>query len=177
MLITTSRKPSPRTRTFSRSLERVSNSKYINRGKMSIRDVLIKSSGLGFNQTAIVSEVKGNPSRIEFYSPDGDSIMSFDITVSINSSKGRIKKSELRLRYEVELREDMKEKIVTLLGIPSENGSENPENLDHKPKPDSNLLWIKKGEKGSKAVIEFYDQHGQKTGPKIFLHHCRNGFD
>ncbi|OPY24364.1 MAG: putative Brix domain-containing ribosomal biogenesis protein [Methanobacterium sp. PtaU1.Bin242] len=176
MLITTSRKPSQRTRTFSRSLDRVFNSKYINRGKMSIRDVLIKSSTMGFNKTAVISEMKGNPSRIDIYSHDGDPILSLDITVSISSSRGRIKKDKLHLGWEIEeLGKDLKKKIISLLEIPEKKklskglGREEIDDIDSR----SNLLLIKKGEKGSKAAVEFYDGEGQKTGPRIFIHNCR----
>ena len=85
MLITTSRKPSQRTRTFARSLERVLNAKYVNRGKMNLRDVLIKSNQLNFNRIIIISEMKGNPSMMEILSSSGDSLISLNVTVSITS--------------------------------------------------------------------------------------------
>jgi U3 small nucleolar ribonucleoprotein protein IMP4 len=186
MLITTSRKPSQRTRSFSRSLERVLKSKYINRGKMSIRDVLIQSSEFGFNNTAVISEMKGNPSRIEIYGPEGESLLALDITVSLSPSKGRIKKDKLRIRCE---RENLGDKIGTILKIPPENRRPKTENRrpkteNRRPKTEngrpekkensnSNLLWIKEGQKGSKSVIEFYDEQGIETGPKVYVHQCR----
>jgi len=92
MLITTSRKPSPRTRSFAGSLERVFNSKYINRGKMSMRDVLLKLRASDHTKVAVISEMKGNPSRIEFFNLEGDSILIMDITVSNPMGSGRVKK-------------------------------------------------------------------------------------
>jgi U3 small nucleolar ribonucleoprotein protein IMP4 len=168
MLITTSRKPSQRTRSFSRSLERVLNSKYINRGKMSIRDVLIRSSQLGFDNTAVISEMKGNPSRIEIYGPKGESLVSMDITVSLSSSRGRIKKDQLQIRCEIE---NLRDKITKILKIPLENRN----NLKNKEKSNSNLLWIREGQKGSKSVVEFYDDQGIKTGPRVYVHQCEYG--
>lgn len=161
MLITTSRKPSQRTRTFARSLQRVLNANYTNRGKMSLRDVLIKSSQLESNRIIIISEMKGNPSRVEILNPDGDSLLSFNITISITSSSGRIKENEFRLRCE---REDLKERIISILGLVAEN---------YQKSTDSNLVWIKKGRKsGEEVVVEFYDHDGHITGPKIYVQQC-----
>jgi U3 small nucleolar ribonucleoprotein protein IMP4 len=182
MLITTSRKPSQRTRSFGRNLERVLNSKYVNRGKMSIRDVMIKSVQLEFNNTVIISETKGNPSRIDLYDTDGKKTLSLDVTVSISPLKGRIEKDKLRIRCEG----DSKDDIISLIDIPLENQGKyieknqrknqkkGSDDLD-KVKPDSNLLWIKKGDKRSKFVLEFYDRQGLNTGNRIYIHHCRIG--
>ncbi|MGB9838423.1 Brix domain-containing protein [Methanothermobacter sp.] len=68
MLLTTSRKPSRRTRSFSQRLSRIMGWRYVNRGKMSIRDVLIEAAG----PVAVVSERHGNPSRITFLGDRGD---------------------------------------------------------------------------------------------------------
>src|SRR5664280_84417 len=105
MLITTSRKPSQRTRSFCKSIVRVLNSSYINRGKMSIRDVLIKSSELGYDEIAVVSEMKGNPSRIDFLDSEGEINLSLEVTVGIPNSnansKSRVKSENLKLNSEV----------------------------------------------------------------------------
>ncbi|MDD1775398.1 MAG: ribosomal biogenesis protein, partial [Methanobacterium sp.] len=101
MLITTSRKPSPRTRSFARNLERIFNSKYVNRGKMSMRDVFIKSRELGYRNSIVISEIKGNPSRIEVFDLEGDPVLSVDITVSNPLGSGRIQKKDLNLRWDL----------------------------------------------------------------------------
>lgn len=175
MLITTSRKPSPRTRSFARSLERVSGSKYINRGKMSMRDVLIKSRASGHQKTAVISEVKGNPSRIEFYGSEGELLLSMDITTSNSMGPSKIKKKKLKLRWELE-RQDLKEKIISLLEIPEDpldllkTGSNTP---TLKQYADTNLVLVKG--KLDKAVVEFHDEEGEITGPRIFIHKCKFG--
>ena len=141
-----------------------------------MRDVLIKSSAMGFNKTAVISEMKGNPSRIDIYSHGGDPILSLDITVSISSSRGRIKKDKLQIGWELEeVGKDLKKKIVILLEIPeTKKGLLGVGQLEvDDAESNMNLLLIKKGEKGSKAVIEFYDREGHKTSPKIFIHNCR----
>jgi U3 small nucleolar ribonucleoprotein protein IMP4 len=163
MLITTSRKPSQRTRTFARSLERVLNAKYINRGKMSLRDVLIKSSQLNFNRIIIISEMKGNPSRIEILNSNGDSLISLNVMVSITSFSGKIEKDKLSIRCEIE---ELKKDIIPILGI-----------FAAAERSTSNLIVIKNGRKGSEGVVEFYDQNSHLTGPKIYLKHCLNPMD
>jgi U3 small nucleolar ribonucleoprotein protein IMP4 len=159
MLITTSRKPSQRTRSFCKSLVRVLNSSYINRGKMSIRDVLIKSSELELAKIAVVSEMKGNPSKIDFYDEDGETILSLDVTVSIPNSnansKSRVKTKNLRIISEI----DELKGFGDILGIPEVQEGYAPENI----------LQIKKGDVNNRAVIEFYGDNGIETGPKIFI--------
>ncbi len=72
---------------------------------MSIRDVLIKSSELGYDKIAIISEMKGNPSRIDFQDAEGEIILSLDVTVGIPNSnansKSRVKSENLKLYSEV----------------------------------------------------------------------------
>nr|WP_054858375.1 hypothetical protein [Methanobacterium formicicum] len=56
MLITTSRKPSQRTRIFCRGLERTLNARSVNRGKMSLRDVFLKAKGMEADWVLVVTE-------------------------------------------------------------------------------------------------------------------------
>lgn len=158
MLITTSRKPSQRTRSFCKSLVRVLNSRYVNRGKMSIRDVLIKSSEMGYNKTAVISQMKGNPSRIDFHEEDGELILSIDITVGLEKNSGsnsRIKTQDLK--FYSELKE--MEILADILKIPRfSKGSEF-----------KNLMLIKCGDEVKKASIEFYADDGTTIDPKIFV--------
>jgi U3 small nucleolar ribonucleoprotein protein IMP4 len=155
MLITTSRKPSQRTRSFCKSLDRVINSEYTNRGKMSLRNVLLKSSQLGFDKTAVISETKGNPSKIDFYNEKGDIVLSMDVTVSITNSKGRVKIKELSLKSEM----DDLNILVELLGVPKCMETLKQENI----------LVLKKGDNEKRAIMEFYDSKGLITGPKIYI--------
>ena len=178
MLITTSRKPSSRTRSFARSLERVLNSKSINRGKMSIRDVILKAKALGHLKIAVISEMKGNPSRMDFYDSEGEIILSFAITVSNSIASGRIQKKKLHLRWELNKKTDIKDKIISLLEIPEDKADlfKKPDlQKEGEPKKNSNLLLVKKDEKGSKVVVEFFDRQGQITGPRIYIKNCRYG--
>ncbi|NOZ82239.1 MAG: hypothetical protein GXN98_00230 [Euryarchaeota archaeon] len=61
-LVTTSRKPSPRTRTFSRDLARAIGGRYLTRGKANLEHVFSLDE-----RVVIVKERRGNPSLIEVY--------------------------------------------------------------------------------------------------------------
>ena len=153
MLITTSRKPSAKTRTFCQSLSRALNAEYINRGKMSFRDVLIKASE--FKRFAIISQMKGNPSRIEFYDSNGEILLTLYIRESILDLKGRINSNKLTLRCELE---ELKEPLLNVLGL-----NENHEGSNR------NLLWVKKDQGDFEAVFEFYGNEGSLLNPKIYV--------
>ncbi|RLI73101.1 rRNA maturation protein, partial [Archaeoglobales archaeon] len=55
MILTTSRKPSKKTRRLAKVLARFMNWSYLNRGKISFEDLL------SMGKLAIIEEVKGNP--------------------------------------------------------------------------------------------------------------------
>lgn len=151
MLITTSRRPSPRTRSFCRRIEKIINSHYVNRGKMSIRDMLLKSSQLGHDTIFLVGEMKGNPSIIRILNSKGENILTLQVKVSLEGHKGRIRKDNLRFKCDV----DELRVLANILKIPVADSS-----------PAADLLWIKEGE-DKKAIIEFYDHHGLLTIPRI----------
>lgn len=157
MLITTSRKPSSRTRSFCQDLSHVLNAKYVNRGKMSFREVLLKSATLGFQETAVVSQIKGNPSKIEIYNEKGDLLLFLKITVSLLNLKGKINSDAISIRCEIE---ELKDPLMDILKIPEENSNKN-------------LIWVKTGEGENKAIIEFYDKEGSIRDPRIYVKNWR----
>ena len=157
MLITTSRKPSSRTRSFCQDMSHVLNAKYVNRGKMSFRDVLLKSVTLGFQETAVVSQIKGNPSKIEIYDEKGELLLFLKITVSLLDLKGKINSDALSIRCEIE---ELKDPLTDILKIPEENS-------------DKNLIWVKAGEGENKAILEFYDKEGSIRDPRIYVKNWR----
>jgi U3 small nucleolar ribonucleoprotein protein IMP4 len=149
---------------------------------MSMRDVLIKSKGLGYINSTVISEIKGNPSRIEVFNLEGNPFLSIDVTVSNPLGSGRIQKNDLNLRWDLG-ESEFKRKIKTLLDISEENGLIRKINQDKMKKTtwdelksytDSNLIYIKPGKRG-KAVVEFHDYRGLLTGPRIHIHKCRAG--
>lgn len=81
MIITTGRKPSPRTRTFCRHLARFTGSEYFTRGKTSLSAFEDEPFLL------LVGEYRGNPGRFSFFS-NGRCILSVMADVSADNDIG-----------------------------------------------------------------------------------------
>ncbi len=80
MILTTSRKPSRKTRTLAKVLARFMNWRYLTRGKMSLGDVF---SSLPEGDTlAIIEEVKGNPAILKIIHPAKGELLSIRFNVS-----------------------------------------------------------------------------------------------
>ncbi|MCC7550033.1 MAG: Brix domain-containing protein [Methanobacterium sp.] len=156
MLITTSRKPSQRTRTFCRGLERVLKARCVNRGKMSLRDIFLKVKEMGMDGLMVISEQDGNPNGMNVYL-EGELFASLKLTVDLALPKSRIKKDEIRIRCEID---KLKDFIPRVFRIPLEESGEDLE---------GNLLWIRTRKQKSAPVMEFFDINGQPTGPRIYL--------
>ena len=97
MLISTSRKPSQKTRKFCKNLARVTGSTSVNRGKMNMRELLLKALELEEVNLAVVNEIKGNPSKITFYSNKGEVLLVILISVVLESEKLNIAPSKLKI--------------------------------------------------------------------------------
>ena len=102
MLISTSRKPSQKTRKFCKNLARVTDSTSVNRGKMNMRELLLKALEVDEYNLAIVNEIKGNPSRISFFSNKGELLLTILIGVTLDTEKTNIAPSQLKIVSEVE---------------------------------------------------------------------------
>ena len=87
MLISTSRKPSQKTRKFCKTLARTTGSTSVNRGKMNMRELLLKSLEVDEINLAIVNEIKGNPSKITFYSNKGEVLLVLLISISMDNNE------------------------------------------------------------------------------------------
>jgi U3 small nucleolar ribonucleoprotein protein IMP4 len=130
----------------------------VNRGKMSLRDVIIKSSEMGYIQTAVISQMKANPSRIDFYDVEGEIGLSIDVTVGLpekNSSRINIKSEDLKFYSEVKEIEN----LADILDIP----------VFIKGSEFKNLISIRYMDENNKALLEFYDEAGNLAGPKIYI--------
>lgn len=93
-VLTTSRKPSQRTRSFIRDLVRVIPwSFHFTRGSCSLNDLANELAVLGINRLLIVHEKKGNPSLVKFYKLDEGKLMERDYRLRI---KGISLSRELR---------------------------------------------------------------------------------
>lgn len=154
MLITTSRKPSQRTRTFCRGLERALKARCVNRGKMSLRDVFLKAKEMEADMVVVVSERDGNPNLMDFYH-NGEFFISLLITVDFSFPKGRMKKDNLHIRCEVD---ELRDIFPEIFAIPLEEPQEYS---------DENLILIRTSK--SRPLIEFFDGKGLATGPRIYL--------
>ena len=98
MLISTSRKPSQKTRKFCKTLARTTDSTSVNRGKMNMRELLLKALEVDELNLAIVNEIKGNPSKITFYSNKGEVLLVLLISISMdNNEKLNIAPSQLKI--------------------------------------------------------------------------------
>jgi len=102
MLISTSRKPSQKTRKFCKNFARVTDSTSVNRGKMNMRELLLKALEVEEFNLAVVNEIKGNPSRISFFSNKGDILLTILIGASEGNEKMNIAPSQLKMVSEVE---------------------------------------------------------------------------
>ncbi|NHJ32648.1 MAG: hypothetical protein FK732_07290 [Asgard group archaeon] len=83
-VLTTSRKPSQRTRSFIRDLVRVIPwSFHFTRGSCSLNDLANELAVLGINRLLIVHEKKGNPSLVKFFKLDQGKLMERDYRIRI----------------------------------------------------------------------------------------------
>ncbi|WP_407423271.1 ribonucleotide-diphosphate reductase subunit beta [Methanobrevibacter sp.] len=102
MLISTSRKPSQKTRKFCKTLARSTDSTSVNRGKMNMRELLLKALELDEFNLAIVNELKGNPSKITFYSNKGEVLLVILVSASVENETLNMAPSQLKIVSEVE---------------------------------------------------------------------------
>ena len=101
MLISTSRKPSQKTRKFCKNLAHATGSRSVNRGKMNMRELLLKALEVDEFNLAIVNEIKGNPSMITFYSNKGEVLLIILIGATLDNDKMNIAPSQLKIVSEV----------------------------------------------------------------------------
>lgn len=92
MLITSSRKPSAKTRILCKYLANFFNCEYINRGKMGMWEVLDLSQD---EPILIVGEYHGNPGSLAFYDAEGTCLLSIYVSVSkLGNVESKLKKIE-----------------------------------------------------------------------------------
>ena len=150
MLISTSRKPSQKTRKFCKNLARTTGSTSVNRGKMNMRELLVKALEVDEYNLAIVNEIKGNPSRISFYSNQGDLLLTILIGASEDTEKMNIAPSQLKIVSNVE--------ELNVLGDILD--------LDLVDYAEENFILITKSD-DSVAMINFINKFGDKLNFQI----------
>ncbi|GAA5818517.1 MAG: ribonucleotide-diphosphate reductase subunit beta [Methanobrevibacter sp. CfCl-M3] len=154
MIISTSRRPSQKTRIFCKNLSAVLGCKYINRGKMSLRELYLKSLEENKNSIAIIYEIKGNPSKITFLSNKGYKQLELNISTNPNKERLNIRSNDLSLKCNKKCLEF----IANIL------------NVEKNQNPINNYILISDyNKKGNMAIIEFYDDNGIKTEFKIAI--------
>lgn len=126
---------------------------------MSFRDVLNKASESGFKKIAVISQIKGNPSRIEIYDTNGQILLFLKITMALLDSKGKINPDKLCIKCEID---DLNKAFIDILDIPKCHHDSN-----------RNVMWVKEGDLENKALIEFYDKDGLIRDPKIYVKNWR----
>lgn len=179
MLITTSRKPSKRTRSFCQYLNRVFISEYTNRGKMSMRDVLLKAANLGYSYVAVVFEYNGNPSKITFFNSEGSEILSMTINVALPEKRINIQKEDLSFKCDLEEMAILGDILQLKTLDDFESDESDKYGLDFEDFQESNLITIKNSKSDDfkyndskqdyKAIIDVFDKKGICTGFKIFI--------
>ena len=145
MLISTSRKPSQKTRKFCKNLARTTGSTSVNRGKMNMRELLLKALEVDEYNLAIVNELKGNPSRISFFSNKGELLLTILIGATIENEKMNIAPSQLKIVSEVKDLDILSEIL----------------DLDLVDSAEDNYILISKSD-DSPARIYFVNKFGEK---------------
>ncbi|NHK32468.1 MAG: hypothetical protein FK730_14030 [Asgard group archaeon] len=125
-VITTSRKPSQRTRSFIRDMVRVIPwSFHFTRGSCSLNDLAEEMMILGINRLIIINEKKGNPSLVKFFKLDKEKLAERDYRVRLRGislarelKRGRSKfTSESKLKVINKSQSDFGEQLYTMLSI------------------------------------------------------------
>lgn len=151
MLISTSRKPSQKTRKFCKNFAHATGSNYVNRGKMSMREVFLKSIELEENNACIVNEIKGNPSRITFYTNKGEELLCILINVTLTNERLHILPKDLTIVSKVERLNVLED----ILGYPLVD------------KDNANYILIDSEDGELEAIIRFINKFGEKSEFKI----------
>lgn len=151
MLISTSRKPSQKTRKFCKNLAHATDSTSVNRGKMNMRELLLRALDEDEINLAIVNEIKGNPSRITFYSNKGEVLITVLISVTTTNERLNISPSKLKIVSEVQRLNCLSD----ILGF---------ELVD---KAEENYINITNGYDDLVAKINFINKFGDKTDFQI----------
>lgn len=147
MLISTSRKPSQKTRKFCKNFAHATDSTSVNRGKMNMRELLLKALSEDEVNLAVVNEIKGNPSKITFYSNKGDVLLTILISVTTTNERLNLSPSKLKIVSDVQELNCLSD----ILGF---------ELMD---KAEDNYIYITSGYEDLIAKINFINKFGDKS--------------
>ncbi|MBF4469510.1 MAG: ribonucleotide-diphosphate reductase subunit beta [Methanobrevibacter arboriphilus] len=164
MLISTSRKPSSKTRAFCKNLSHALDTDYVNRGKMSMRELQLKSNSLGLDNIVLVYEMKGNPSKITFFSNDGEELLVILGSVNTTNQRLHIKTSELSFKSEIPELDVLSD--IFPINDSNDNYNENHIYVEKLEDYDDEYDDIEDFNKRI-GIIHFYNRDGNDTGLKI----------
>ena len=174
MLISTSRKPSSKTRVFCKNLSHALGSEYVNRGKMSMRELQLKSRSSGYHNIALVYQMKGNPSKISFVSNDGEEILVILGSVNTTNERLHIKTEELSFYSEYpEL--NLLEEIFPI--VKDKNNKSSKANHIYIEKVGDNFEKETDDYNKKIAIIHFFNRDGNDTSLKINVRKVINNKD
>ncbi|HDI86130.1 MAG TPA: hypothetical protein ENF83_01820 [Candidatus Korarchaeota archaeon] len=179
ILITTSRDPSQRTRTFIRDLSHViPRAVRVNRGKKSLDDLRVEALRHGLSRVLVVTERKGNPGGLRFYEASVATIRPAAAHVVLEGVTLRRelygKKPErvprvldLAVAYqESEEHSEYASALASGLGVETVAAANAERDL-----PDSDVvLWIRRLD--SRPAASFYltgARGSREVGPRLFL--------
>jgi U3 small nucleolar ribonucleoprotein protein IMP4 len=117
---------------------------------MNFRELLLKALEVDEYNLAVVNEIKGNPSRISFFSNRGELLLTILIGVTLDSEKTNIAPSQLKIVSEVE-RLDVLSDIL---------------DLDLVDKAEENYILVSKSD-DSIARIRFVNKFGDQLNFQI----------
>ncbi|WP_296884700.1 ribonucleotide-diphosphate reductase subunit beta [uncultured Methanobrevibacter sp.] len=118
---------------------------------MNMRDLLLKALAEDEVNLAVVNEIKGNPSKITFYSNKGDILLTILISVTTTNERLNISPSQLKIVSEVQELNCLSD----ILGF---------ELVD---KAEDNCIHITGGYDDLFAKINFINKFGEKTDFQI----------
>ncbi len=156
MIITTSRKPSRRTRSLGRDLECVLDGKYVTRGKASIDVLVDRAINEGEYKVIIISDIHGNPGKIQVINATEDSWVWDPLILNL---------SGVSLQREVLSKQGVKLKKVSFNSLSVSNETEHDviSYFGLSPISESrNKMIVKNSE------ISFY-MGSREVGPKILI--------
>ncbi len=177
LLITTSRRPSRRTRTFIRDLYHViPGAKRVNRGKKSIEDLKKLAIGEGFKRVLIVGTLRGNPSTLTFIATLPAEIRYLPLMIWLKGVALRREMTKKRAPYARTLGVVVTSEVPREFGLGFSEGFgvekpkeiENSRDLTELVEYSDVVLLIQK--KGGDLVASFYFTHPlMELGPRMYL--------
>ena len=170
VIVTTSRAPSPRTRSFVKDLVSVTpGSVKVNRGHLTLEELAVLAMERGADRVVIVGERRGNPSIIRIYAPRGRppklvNIVTFIVKgVSLSREAGRPQPSNPQNLYVDPRHEsvyDFSDAFIKAFHARLLIGSRKPGGRDV-------VARISPLDPDSGTALVEYEQGGRPVGPRI----------